>query len=242
MEEKFLGVEGRFFFEVGEVYYIDEKGRKRELSIVIYFNENLRFFYRVILEIVSERFEGIGEDELEIVFKCIEEFVFFFLVECFVKVSESFVVRFFRKGEYRIMSVEIVKMVGEVIFERFLCFGSLKVNFDYLMVIFRVEFVGEVFFFGIDIIGDSLFYKRFWCVYDYFVYFKVSIVNVFIELVELNGGLFIDFFCGSGMILIEFVFRGYKGRIIGFEKYRKYIRGVEMNVLLVGVFDKIEFI
>lgn len=140
------------------------------------------------------------------------------------------------------MSVEIVKMVGEVIFERFLCFGSLKVNFDYLMVIFRVEFVGEVFFFGIDIIGDSLFYKRFWCVYDYFVYFKVSIVNVFIELVELNGGLFIDFFCGSGMILIEFVFRGYKGRIIGFEKYRKYIRGVEMNVLLVGVFDKIEFI
>lgn len=35
-----------------------------------------------------------------------------------MKVSESFAVRPFRKGEHRITSVEIAKTVGEAIFER----------------------------------------------------------------------------------------------------------------------------
>lgn len=118
VEEKPLGVEGRLLLEAGEAYYTDEKGRKRELSIATYLNENSRLLHRVILEIASERFEGIGEDEPETALKRIEEFVSSLPVERFVKVSESFAVRPFRKGEHRITSVEIAKTVGEAIFER----------------------------------------------------------------------------------------------------------------------------
>ncbi|BAD86052.1 predicted N6-adenine-specific DNA methylase [Thermococcus kodakarensis KOD1] len=242
VEEKPLGVEGRLLLEAGEAYYTDEKGRKRELSIATYLNENSRLLHRVILEIASERFEGIGEDEPETALKRIEEFVSSLPVERFVKVSESFAVRPFRKGEHRITSVEIAKTVGEAIFERLSRFGSPKVNLDHPTVIFRAELVGEVFFLGIDTTGDSSLHKRPWRVYDHPAHLKASIANALIELAEPNGGSFIDPFCGSGTILIELALRGYKGRIIGLEKYRKHIRGAEMNALSAGVLDKIEFI
>lgn len=115
-------------------------------------------------------------------------------------------------------------------------------NLDHPTVIFRAELVGEVFFLGIDTTGDSSLHKRPWRVYDHPAHLKASIANALIELAEPNGGSFIDPFCGSGTILIELALRGYKGRIIGLEKYRKHIRGAEMNALSAGVLDKIEFI
>ncbi|AMQ18735.1 tRNA (guanine(6)-N2)-methyltransferase [Thermococcus peptonophilus] len=242
VEEKPLGVEGRLLLEVGEAYYIDKKGRKRELSIATYLNENSRLLHRVILEIASERFEGIGEDKPETALKRIKEFVSSLPVERFVKVSESFAVRPFRKGEHKITSVDIARTVGEAIFERLSRFGSPKVNLDHPAVIFRAELIGEVFFLGIDTTGDSSLHKRPWRVYDHPAHLKASIANALIELAEPDGGLFVDPFCGSGTILIELALRGYNGKIIGVEKYRKHLRGAKMNALSAGVLDKIEFI
>ncbi|MDI3475232.1 MAG: tRNA (guanine6-N2)-methyltransferase, partial [Thermococcaceae archaeon] len=242
VEEKPLGVEGRLLLEAGEAYYTDEKGRKRELSIATYLNENSRLLHRVILEIASEKFEGIGEEEPETALRRIKEFVSSLPVERFVKVSESFAVRSFRKGGHRITSIDIAKTVGEAIFERLSRFGSPKVNLDHPTVIFRAELVGEVFFLGIDTTGDSSLHKRPWRVYDHPAHLKASIANALIELAEPDGGPFIDPFCGSGTILIELALRGYEGRIIGLEKYRKHIRGAKMNALSAGVLDRIEFI
>ncbi|MBP1911519.1 tRNA (guanine(6)-N2)-methyltransferase [Thermococcus stetteri] len=242
VEEKPLGVEGRVLLEAGEAYYTDEKGRKRELSIAAYLNENSRLLHRVILEIASERFEGIGEEEPETALKRIKEFVSSLPVERFAKVSESFAVRPFRKGEHRITSVDIARTVGEAIFERLSRFGSPKVNLDHPAVIFRAELVGDVFFLGIDTTGDSSLHKRPWRVYDHPAHLKASIANALIELAEPDGGPFIDPFCGSGTILIELALRGYDGRIVGVEKYMKHIRGAEMNALAAGVLDRVEFI
>ncbi|EHR77546.1 DNA methyltransferase [Thermococcus litoralis DSM 5473] len=242
VEEKPLGVEGRLLLEADKAYYTDEKGRKRELSIATYLNESSRLLHRVILEIASERFEGIGEEEPETALKRIKEFVSSLPIERFVKVSESFAVRPFRKGEHKITSVEIARTVGEAIFERLSRFGSPRVNLDHPAVIFRAELVGEVFFLGIDTTGDSSLHKRPWRVYNHPAHLKASIANALIELVEPDGRSFIDPFCGSGTILIELALRGYEGRIIGLEKYRKHIRGAEMNALAAGVLDRIEFI
>lgn len=242
VEEKPLGVEGRLLLEADKAYYTDEKGRKRELSIATYLNESSRLLHRVILEIASERFEGIGEEEPETALKRIKEFVSSLPIERFVKVSESFAVRPFRKGEHKITSVEVAKTVGEAIFERLSLFGSPKVNLDHPAVIFRAELIGEVFFLGVDTTGDSSLHKRPWRVYDHPAHLKASIANALIELAEPDGGPFIDPFCGSGTILIELALRGYEGRIIGLEKYRKHIRGAEMNALAAGVLDRIEFI
>lgn len=242
VEEKPLGVEGRLLLEADKAYYTDEKGRKRELSIATYLNESSRLLHRVILEIASERFEGIGEEEPETALKRIKEFVSSLPIERFVKVSESFAVRPFRKGEHKITSVEIARTVGEAIFERLSRFGSPRVNLDHPAVIFRAELVGEVFFLGVDTTGDSSLHKRPWRVYDHPAHLKASIANALIELAEPDGGPFIDPFCGSGTILIELALRGYEGRIIGLEKYRKHIRGAEMNALAAGVLDRIEFI
>ncbi len=242
VEEKPLGVEGRVLAEVGEAFYIDEKGRKRELSVATHLNERSRLLHRVIVEVASERFEGIGKEEPEVALRRIEDFVASLPVERFVKVSESFAVRSFRKGEHKITSVDVAKTVGKAIFERLERFGKPKVNLDHPAVIFRAELIGEVFFLGIDTTGDSSLHKRPWRVYDHPAHLKASIANALIELAKPDGGSFIDPFCGSGTIPIELALRGYEGRIIGLEKFRKHLRGAEMNALSAGVYNKIEFI
>ncbi|WP_456395995.1 tRNA (guanine(6)-N2)-methyltransferase [Thermococcus sp.] len=242
VEERPLGVEGRVLAEVGEAFYTDEKGRRRELSVSTYLNEHSRLLHRVIVEIASERFEGIGEDEPDLALRRIEEFVSELPVERYVKVSESFAVRSFRKGEHRITSIDISKTVGKAIFERLERFGSPKVNLDHPAVIFRAELVGEAFFLGIDTTGDSSLHKRPWRVYDHPAHLKASIANALIELTEPDGGSFIDPFCGSGTIPIELALRGYTGEIIGLEKFRKHLIGAKMNALAAGVRDRIEFL
>ncbi|HDZ36532.1 MAG TPA: class I SAM-dependent RNA methyltransferase [Thermococcus sp.] len=242
VEEKPLGVEGRVLAEVGEAFYTDEKGRKRELSVSTYLNERSRLLHRVIVEIASERFEGIGEDEPERALKRIEDFVASLPVERHVKVSETFAVRSFRKGEHRITSVDISKTVGKAIFDRLSRFGTPKVNLDHPAVIFRAELVGDVFFLGIDTTGDSSLHKRPWRVYDHPAHLKASIANALIELAKPDGGSFIDPFCGSGTIPIELALRGYPGRIMGLEKFRKHLHGAEMNALSAGVLERIEFV
>ncbi|NJE46109.1 class I SAM-dependent RNA methyltransferase [Thermococcus sp. GR7] len=242
VEEKPLGVEGRVLAEVGEAFYTDEKGRKRELSVATYLNERSRLLHRVIVEIASERFEGISEDEPESALKRIEDFVASLPVEKYIKVSESFAVRSFRKGEHKITSVDIAKTVGKAIFDRLSRYGTPKVNLDHPAVIFRAELIGDVFFLGIDTTGDSSLHKRPWRVYDHPAHLKASIANALIELVKPDGGPFIDPFCGSGTIPIELALGGYGGKIIGLEKYRKHLRGAEMNALAAGVYDRIDFI
>ncbi|QDA30442.1 class I SAM-dependent RNA methyltransferase [Thermococcus indicus] len=242
VEEKPLGVEGRILAEVGEALYTDEKGRKRELSVSTYLNERSRLLHRVIVEIASERFEGIGEEEPDLALRRIEEFVSELPVERYVKVSEPFAVRSFRKGEHKITSLDISKTVGKAIFERLERFGKPKVNLDHPAVIFRAELVGEVFFLGIDTTGDSSLHKRPWRVYDHPAHLKASIANALIELAKPDGGPFIDPFCGSGTIPIELALRGYDGRIVGLEKYRKHLIGAKMNALSAGVLERIEFI
>ncbi|NJE85466.1 class I SAM-dependent RNA methyltransferase [Thermococcus sp. CX2] len=242
VEEKPLGVEGRVLAEVGEAFYTDEKGRKRELSVATYLNERSRLLHRVIVEIASERFEGISEDEPESALKRIEDFVASLPVEKYIKVSESFAVRSFRKGEHKITSVDIAKTVGKAIFDRLSRYGTPKVNLDHPAVIFRAELVGEVFFLGIDTTGDSSLHKRPWRVYDHPAHLKASIANALIELAKPDGGPFIDPFCGSGTIPIELALGGYGGKIFGLEKYRKHLRGAEMNALAAGVYDRIDFI
>ncbi|NJD98712.1 class I SAM-dependent RNA methyltransferase [Thermococcus sp. LS1] len=242
VEEKPLGVEGRVLAEVGEAFYTDEKGRKRELSVATYLNERSRLLHRVIVEIASERFEGISEDESERALKKIEDFVASLPVEKYIKVSESFAVRSFRKGEHKITSVDIAKTVGKAIFDRLSRYGTPKVNLDHPAVIFRAELIGDVFFLGIDTTGDSSLHKRPWRVYDHPAHLKASIANALIELVKPDGGPFIDPFCGSGTIPIELALGGYGGKIIGLEKYRKHLRGAKMNALAAGVYDRIDFI
>ncbi|WP_297090369.1 tRNA (guanine(6)-N2)-methyltransferase [Thermococcus sp.] len=242
VEERPLSVEGRVLAEVGEAFYTDEKGRKRELSVPTYLNERSRLLHRVIVEMASERFEGIGDEEPEKALRRIEEFISGLPVEQYVKTSESFAVRSFRKGEHRITSLDIAKTVGKAIFDRLSRFGTPRVNLDHPAVIFRAELVGEVFFLGIDTTGDSSLHKRPWRVYDHPAHLKASIANALIELAKPDGGSFIDPFCGSGTIPIELALRDYSGRIIGLEKYRKHLRGAEMNALSAGVLKRIEFI
>jgi len=242
VEERPLGVEGRVLAEVGEAFYTDEKGRKRELSVATYLNERSRLLHRVIVEIASERFEGIGAEEPEKALRRIEEFVASLPVERFVKVSEPFAVRSFRKGEHRITSVDIAKTVGKAIFERLERFGKPKVNLDHPAVIFRAELIGDVFSLGIDTTGDSSLHKRPWRVYDHPAHLKASIANALIELAKPDGGSFMDPFCGSGTIPIELALRGYSGRITCLEKYRKHLEGAKMNALSAGVYDRIGFI
>ncbi len=242
VEEKPLGIEGRLLAEIGEAFYTDEKGRKRELEVATLLNERSRLLHRVMIEIASERFEGIQEEQGDDALKRIYEFVSALPVERYIKISESFAVRPFRKGEHAITSLDISRTVGSAIYDRLSRFGRPKVNLDHPAVIFRAELIGESFFLGIDTTGDSSLHKRPWRVYDHPAHLKASIANAMIELAGLNGGSVVDPMCGSGTILIELALRGYEGRIIGIEKYMKHLKGARMNALAAGVLNRIKFI
>ncbi len=243
VEEKPFGVEGRLLVEVEESFYIDEKGRKREFNSATFLNENSRLLHRVIVEIASRKFEKIEEDEKDKALKRIYDFVSQIPVERYLKLSESFAVRSFRKGEHNLTSLDISKTVGRAIYDRLSKYGTPKVNLDHPNVIFRAELINEVFFLGIDTTGDSSLHKRPWRVYDHPAHLKASIANAMIELAEIDGNAsVIDPMCGSGTILIELALKGHEGRILGIEKYMKHLKGARMNALAAGVLDKIEFI
>jgi tRNA (guanine6-N2)-methyltransferase len=239
VEEKPLGVEGRIWAEIEESYYFDKKGKKREFEIASFLNENSRLLHRVILHICSTKISSLetGRALTEIY-----NFVFNSPIEEYAKVSESFAVRSFRKGEHEFTSIDIAKIVGSAIYDKLSKFGKPKVNLDHPSVIFRAELIDNVFFLGIDTTGDSSLHKRPWRVYDHPAHLKASIANAMIELAELDGGSVSDPMCGSGTILIELALRGYEGKIIGIEKYKKHLKGAKMNALAAGVLEKIDFI
>ncbi|MBC7108950.1 MAG: class I SAM-dependent RNA methyltransferase [Methanomassiliicoccales archaeon] len=239
VEEKPFGVEGRIAAEIEEAYYFDEKRKKREFEIASFLNENSKLLHRVILHISSTR---LNSSEKEKALQEIYDFVLNTPIENYVKVSESFAVRSFRKGEHEFTSVDIAKTVGSAIYEKLSKIGTPKVNLDHPSVIFRAEVINDVFFLGIDTTGDSSLHKRPWRVYDHPAHLKASIANAMIELAELDGGSVLDPMCGSGTILIELALRDYEGRIIGIEKYKKHLTGAKMNALAAGVLERIEFI
>ncbi|USH00373.1 class I SAM-dependent RNA methyltransferase [Thermococcus argininiproducens] len=239
VEEKPLGVEGRIWAEIEESYYFNRKGKKREFEIASFLNENSRLLHRVILHISSTKLPSL---EKEKALNEIYNFVFNSPIENYVKISENFAVRSFRKGEHEFTSVDIAKTAGSAIYDKLSKFGMPKVNLDHPSVIFRTELIDDVFFLGIDTTGDSSLHKRPWRVYDHPAHLKASIANAMIELAELDGGSVLDPMCGSGTILIELALREYDGKIIGIEKYEKHLRGAKMNALAAGVSNKIEFI
>ncbi|KUJ99349.1 MAG: putative N6-adenine-specific DNA methylase [Thermococcales archaeon 44_46] len=238
-EEKPFGVEGRITADIEKGYYFDEKGKKREFEIASFLNENSRLLHRVILRISSTRLTSL---EKEKALQEIYDFVLNTPIEKYVKVSESFAVRSFRKGEHEFTSVDVAKTVGSAIYDKLSQFGMPRVNLDHPSVIFRAEVINDVFFLGIDTTGDSSLHKRPWRVYDHPAHLKASIANAMIELAELDGGSVVDPMCGSGTILIELALRGYGGKIIGIEKYKKHLKGAKMNALAAGVLDRIDFI
>lgn len=238
-KEKPFGVEGRIIAEIEEGYYFDEKGKKREFEIASFLNENSRLLHRVVLHISSTRLTSL---EKENALREVYDFVFNSPIERYVKVSESFAVRGFRKGEHEFTSIDIAKTAGSAIYDKLSRFGTPKVNLDHPSVIFRAEVIDDVFFLGIDTTGDSSLHKRPWRVYDHPAHLKASIANAMIELAGLDGGSVVDPMCGSGTILIELALREYTGKIIGIEKYKKHLNGAKMNALAAGVLDKIDFI
>jgi tRNA (guanine6-N2)-methyltransferase len=234
VEEKPLGVEGRLLAEVKESFYIDEKGKRREFEIATFLNERSRLLHRVILHLASAKLSSLEE---------IYNFVYNLEIERYVKVSESFAVRPFRKGEHEFTSVDIAKTVGSAIYDRLSKYGAPKINLNHPSVIFRAELIDDAFFLGIDTTGDSSLHKRPWRVYDHPAHLKASIANAMIDLADIDeNASVIDPMCGSGTILIELALKGHEGKIIGVEKYKKHLNGAKMNALAAGVLNKIEFI
>lgn len=239
VEEKPFGIEGRILTEVEKAYYSDDKGKKREFEVASLLNENSKLLHRVILHVSSTKISNLEKE------KALQEIYNFVLnspIEKYIKVSETFAVRGFRKGEHEFTSIDIAKTVGSAIYDKLSKLGTPRVNLDHPTVIFRAEIINDVFFLGIDTTGDSSLHKRPWRVYDHPAHLKASIANAMIELAGLDGGSIVDPMCGSGTILIELALREYEGRITGIEKYKKHLKGAKMNALAAGVIDRIKFI
>ncbi|AFK22685.1 tRNA (guanine(6)-N2)-methyltransferase [Pyrococcus sp. ST04] len=222
------GIEGRILLETKEGYYLDEKGKKRPISIGEVLTKNSRTLHRIISLLTVSRARNL--EEIENVTREVD-------IEAYLKEKESFGVRAERFGSHEFRSVDIARVVGRIIQEK----TKAPVNLDHPAVIIRAELIGDIFILGVDITGDHSLHRRPWRVYDHPAHLKASIANALIELSKPEG-IFADPFCGSGTIPIELALRGYKNRIICLEKFRKHLTGAKMNAIAAGVFDKIEFV
>ena len=147
----------------------------------------------------------------------------------FSSVKDTFRVDCHRVGEHDFNSVDVARIIGEVIFEKF----GKKVDFKQPRSIIYVDILDGKCFIGIDLTGRLS--KR-----DYRIKVHSSSINACLAYCMLrlsnlkDNEVLLDPFCGDGVICIEAGFYK-KCRVIGVDKREGYLRSCRINAKIAKV-------
>lgn len=179
--------------------------------------KNLRGVERVLRLIKEFNFNNLGEFEENI--KDLN----------FSPVKGTFRVDCKRIGEHNFNSVDVGRVIGDVIFEKF----NKKVDFKQPKNIVYVDIFNDKCFIGIDLTGKLS--KR-----DYRIKVHASSINAclaycMLRLSNLKANeVLLDPFCGDGIICIEAGFYK-KCKVIGADKRAGYLRSCRINSKIAKV-------
>ena len=179
--------------------------------------KDLRSVERVLRLIKEFNFNNIGEFEDNI--KDLD----------FSSAKDTFRIDCNRVGEHEFNSVDVGRIIGDIIFEKF----KKKVDFKQPGDIVYVDILNDRCFIGIDLTGRLS--KR-----DYRIKVHASSINACLAYCMLrlsnlkDNEVLLDPFCGDGIICIEAGFYK-KCRVIGADKREGYLKSCRINAKIAKV-------
>ncbi len=214
----FMNLQGRVLVET------EEKNKSLLLK--------LRSIYHAIRYIGS--FEISPEEEgLETIYKKVYETE---IPE--IEDVESFRVTSKRIGIHSFKSVDIQKIAGKAVLDRYKKKVDLK-NYDVEII---VDVIGKRCWIGVNLTKESL-YRRFERPFNHFAAIKPPLAYAMLRLADIQtGNLLLDPMCGGGTIPIEAAqVYGSKIRIFGSDSSKTSIEGAKKNAEAAGIKDLVQF-
>jgi len=189
---------------------------------------SLRSIHHIILLIDNFLIQHTNEKGLEEIYTQIRTIK----MKKFLKGKKTFRVTTQRVGEHTFTSVDVQRVAGKAIVEKYKARVDLK-NFD---VNIRVDVFGHEVIVGIQLTKESL-YKRFVRVFNHPAGIKTTIAYGLLMLANVQkGNTVLDPMCGGGTILLEAasIWKN-KIKIIGGDINKKYLEGARENVKANGL-------
>lgn len=179
--------------------------------------KDLRSVERVLRLIKEFNFNNIDEFEDNI-------------ADCdFSSVKDTFRIDCKRIGEHEFNSVDVGRIIGNIIFEKF----NKKVDFKQPKEIIYVDIFNDKCFIGIDLTGRLS--KRGYRIKVHSSSINACLAYCMLRLSNLKDNeVLLDPFCGDGVICIEAGFYK-KCRVIGADKREGYLKSCRINAKIAKV-------
>jgi len=154
--------------------------------------------------------------------------------EDFLKAS-SFRVTCERRGEHEYTSMEVEKIAGKALVDRY----GLKVRLEDFEANVFIEIVDDACFIGL--LKEEYAHTSFF-VFNHPAAIKPSVAYAMIRLADVKPGMTVlDPMCGGGTILIETALAVDNVKLYGFDVSEYFLEGGVLNAEAMGLSDKIVF-
>jgi tRNA (guanine6-N2)-methyltransferase len=149
-----------------------------------------------------------------------------------------------RVGTHEFTSMDISRIVGDVIIEKVYEKTGYKprVNLRTPNIIIHVFVRDEKFYLGVSLTGSRSLHRRGYRIYDHPAALKPTLAYAMLTLSGTRDKqLIIDPMCGGGTIPIEAALMHEDICIRGYDQNPKHIRGAKLNASAAGVYNRIYF-
>ncbi len=181
-----------YFYHLGSIYL--KNISEEDIFKLNFFSRTL---HRIIIILKEGEFNTLEDFE-----KKVSEINF----EEYIAYNQSFAVDAERHGEHDFTSLDIERIVGKIIIERYLTKvgNRLRVNLKNPDILIRVKVRNNHFWVGIDTTGVESLSKRNYRVYNHPAAIKTTVACCMIYLSDWNiNEKLLDPMCGGGTIPIE---------------------------------------
>jgi len=219
-EEKFAGLQGKVLIELPRF--------SKKLF-------KLRSIHHIELLVETARLNSLGQEGLKEIYSILKRIE----LQKFLHGNRTFRVTTQRVGEHSFTSIDVQKVAGQAIAEKY----GLKVDLENFDVNVRVDVFGHDVLVGIQLTKDSL-YKRFKRAFNHPAGIKTTLAYCLLQLAEVKrGNSLLDPMCGGGTILLEAadIWKG-AVKLIGGDINEKYLEGAKENAKLNGLEKFIQFL
>ncbi len=171
--------------------------------------------------------------------KDIYEFIHSINFKPWLKNVKTFRITSQRYGEHEFTSIDVQKVAGQAMLEKY---PELRVDLENFDLNVKVDVYGNTCYVGILHTRNSLHFRD-WRVYNHPASLKPTLAYALIKIASIKKNeTVLDPMCGGGTILIEAALEyGKKAKYFGIDISKKYLEGAKKNARKAGVASLIKF-
>ncbi|WP_245521865.1 THUMP domain-containing protein [Staphylothermus hellenicus] len=165
-------------------------------------------------------------------------------IHYYITPHTSFAVDTERLGSHEYTSMDISRIVGEIIIRKVEEKTGVKpvVNLRTPHIIIHVFVRDENFFLGVSLTGSRSLHRRGYRIYDHPAALKPTLAYAMLTLSGTRDKqVIVDPMCGGGTIPIEAGLLHEEALIYGYDRNPKHVRGAKLNAYASGVYGKVVF-